>query len=492
MRKFINIKGNEQTFKFLVEYISGASATDGQDVRWCQQNKLVHLFEGDVQYYKNHNDWYQTSQLSNMVNTYIPTSCKTSKIKVYFPQHSPDTYVKNIRYMISANTWISGHRIDLGSYIFRRIDTLANESGVVKNGNDEYFEYVEFDILDPHHIIYSDDWMSFRSMVCNEPRQMNNTGSLINVSIYIVDEYDNSYIMKDGWIGSTNSFNVSNYSKDYMDLSLSLDMTVPGFRFDLKINPVYNYLLNYLYETYGLDNLSKSDCKFELIIKNKDTAVLGPIIGYNAVETYGLMTQKVNWNAIKTATGERKGMSMFFETWDDFVEGWYIVGSFSVYDNSGYELFNIVSNELPLSQDIFKYFVGNQPEKIIDINDMEFVNYTVVNKIHNEIIQLERPDNSKSNIIQPIFFKVKDTEFLTLHPAVTENICINLDDYKSKVEHFTLQVGDCKFKQIGANQYGILFKVLGNVIPVELTGGTYYILNEKDELVTLGKYKCVR
>jgi hypothetical protein len=123
---------------------------------------------------------------------------------------------------------------------------------------------------------------------------------------------------------------------------------------------------------------------------------------------------------------------------------------------------------------------------------MNINKYNVINKIENKIVQIERPNDSKSNIIQPVFFRVKDSEVLTLHPVVTENICINLDNYKSKVKKFILQIDNCKFEQIGYNSYGALFKILGNTLSKELISGTYYILNEQYELVTSGKYNCVR
>ena len=81
---------------------------------------------------------------------------------------------------------------------------------------------------------------------------------------------------------------------------------------------------------------------------------------------------------------------------------------------------------------------------------------------------------------------------MTLHPTVTENICINLDDYKSKVDRFILQIDGSLFNQIGANNYGILFKIPGNVISPKTISGTYYVLNESKELVTTGKFVCVR
>ena len=73
-------------------------------------------------------------------------------------------------------------------------------------------------------------------------------------------------------------------------------------------------------------------------------------------------------------------------------------------------------------------------------------------------------------------------------------------NYKSKVNKFILQI-DVKvedtyerfrFEQIGANSYGILFKITGNKIPKSAIKGTYYILNEDFELITTGNYNCVR
>ena len=192
---------------------------------------------------------------------------------------------------------------------------------------------------------------------------------------------------------------------------------------------------------------------------------------------------------------------MFFSSWDAFEEGWNLVASLVIVEkfinNDGveeeYELFSIVSNEIPITQELFSKFVNGGSEKIIDIEkDMNIIQYSVVNKIENKIVQLERPNESKANILQPVFFRSKETEVLTIYPAVTENISINLDNYKSKVDTFILQIAGNNFNQIGANSYGIIFQIPANSIPTTASTGTYYILNENLELITLGKYTCVR
>jgi hypothetical protein len=55
-----------------------------------------------------------------------------------------------------------------------------------------------------------------------------------------------------------------------------------------------------------------------------------------------------------------------------------------------------------------------------------------------------------------------------------------------------LLIEGCKFAQIGSNKYGVLFKITANTIPASAITGTYYILDANDELVTTGKYNCIR
>ena len=233
---------------------------------------------------------------------------------------------------------------------------------------------------------------------------------------------------------------------------------------------------------------------------NDKTEHLTQTIGWEKVLNEPDIIIVKDGNEEKKVSNPRSGLRHFFESWTPqvdgwphFEEGWVMQASMTatLEDDEMY----ILSNEVPITQEVFKYFVGwtkEELEKREKIQDMEIKNYTLVNKIVNEVIQLERPDKSKSNIIQPVFFRVNDAELLTIHPAVTENICVNLDDYKSKVDTFSLQIENCRFSQIGVNQYGIIFKVVGTTLPQETPEGTYYILNEDYELVTKGKYKYVK
>lgn len=478
----------------MIEYVNGGDMSDGIDIKWksVENKNIVYLLEGDTEYYRDGNEWY-TTDFSSMYHDYIPEITDVSTVRIFFPRHSVDTYAKNVRYALTANTWVNGRKIHLGTSIFRRIDSLAIPT-TINNGNDQYFEYVEMDIIDPYDIIYSDNWLDFRKNVCDEPTGVNNTGALLNITLYIVEEYDNKYILSEKWIGGYTVFNICNEDTEYMKLSLSKSIDPLGWQFNLVFNSEYDWLLSYLNETYGL-NISHNDIQYELVLKSKDSVIPGPVIKYdnpnqlirnNFIKTYPAPTA----SELKQGAVDRTGFAKVFKSWNNFEEGWFVVGSLIIYQNNE-EVLSVVSNPVPLTQEIFKYFI-NDTKKLIDVEtDMEIINYNVVNKIETNVIQLERPDNSKSNIIQPVFFKVKDTEKLTLHPAVTENICINLDDYKSKVKTFKLQIEGCIFDQIGVNQYGVLFKITGSVLPNKIINGTYYILNEEDTLVTTGKYKYV-
>jgi hypothetical protein len=278
-----------------------------------------------------------------------------------------------------------------------------------------------------------------------------------------------------------------------------------------------------------MDIASIDDVKYELVAKNNNTIIRGPSVSFTPdtlVNPLDDLTQTISWKTVlneddyiendtlECEPNSRCGLKHFFEmwsgddTWPHFEEGWVMQASMMVTatitikekDKNGNEITYvhpnnetyILSNEVPITQEIFKYFVGWDLVSLKNrqkIDDMKITNYTLVNKIVNEIVQLERPDKSKSNIIQPVFFRSVDSEFITIHPSVTENICINLDNYKSKVKSFILQIENCTFTPIGVNQYGIIFKVTGNILPQEITEGTYYILDENSELVTKGKYK---
>ena len=488
MRNSINIKGKNQMFKYLLDYTKGSLSLDGHnlmegdDIIYCNDKGVIRLFRNDINYYRNLNDWYHINKLEfSDIRNYIPETVHTSNIKIYIPSHAVSTYVKNIKYAITANTWINGVKIDLGSFIFSPVDTYAIHTGPIKSGNNEYYEYISFDIIDPFYLLYSDEWDVFRKQLCHEKALTNNTSSALNISMHVIEEYDNAYMIHNDFIGGYTTFSISN-EFDYLGLKIDyINTPAVGLQYTVVMNEVYDSLIEYLTETYSLTEYT--NINIEACIKNKSG-----IIADNVSLEYNSNT--LVQNMLLTDIVKSTAIAAFFNSWNNFEEGWSFIGSMTMYNNNE-ELFTIISNELPITQEIFSIFTNGGSEKIIDIADMNINTFNVVNKIENNIIQLERPNESKSNIVQPVFFRTKETETLTLHPVVTENISINLDDYKSKVERFILQIGDNQFEQIGANSYGILFKIPANTLSKTISSGIYYILNENKELVTTGKYSSV-
>lgn len=494
MKSNINLTYNLEKFMYFLEYSKGESTVENHSYGWTScdmNNKCIHLFNEDIKYFRHENDWYSTNEMS-FSNEYIPNVIKTSKIKVYVPHYNVSYFKPNVKYMLNINTWINGYKIDLGSYLFGPSDFIANSEGSIKHGMNEYSECIEFEILDPFYITYSDDWIDFRHNICNEQLQQNSTGSILNASIYIVEKNEDDYIIDKNSEGGMTAINLSGIA-DFLKFKLSTyndDIISHGLKFEISMNSEYDWLLTYLRETYNI-NASQHDLYFDIIVKNKDSVILGPKIPYNASEELGKATQLINYDIlINDINGE--AFKIYFSDWEGYEDGWNFVASLICLDQYGDEIFNIISNELPITPKLFSKFVNGGAEKIIDISSMEKNNYTLVNKIKNEIVQIERAVDTKSKITQPVFFRVKETEVLTLHPAVNENICINLDDYKNKVNSFILQIGSNKYNAIGITAYGIIFKVIGSTLPKDTTSGTYYILNENMELVTSGKYNYAK
>ena len=149
---------------------------------------------------------------------------------------------------------------------------------------------------------------------------------------------------------------------------------------------------------------------------------------------------------------------------------------------------------MPMTQEMFGYFCGpnynlraaTKDAEIID--NMIIYNINAVNKTENVIRAIDATNDVKSNIIQPVFYKTRDLSNIVIHSDVTENICLNLDNYKSKVKMFYLKIEDVIFPEIGRTNAGVVFKVIGDKFATTLTSGTYYILNESSEVVTYGGY----
>ena len=96
----------------MIEYVNGGDMSDGVDIKWksIENKNIVYLLEGDTEYYRDGNEWY-TTDFSSMHHDYIPEITDVSTVRIFFPRHSVDTYAKNVRYALTANTWVNGRKI---------------------------------------------------------------------------------------------------------------------------------------------------------------------------------------------------------------------------------------------------------------------------------------------------------------------------------------------------------------------------------------------
>lgn len=396
MKSQLVIGGPIYKYKYLIEYNKSNIITNSYSIVWSKNNNDIKLFGDNIQYYRKFNEWYSKNTITDYQMEYIPNDVKKTNIKLYIPDFAAHRHANGVKYMVSFNTYINGIKIDLGSFLFRPTDTKAIESGPIKTGNTEYFEYISFDLLDPYYIMYSDNWIDFRKNVCDEKENINSTPSSLYVSFYIVNEYDNKFIMNNEFIGSCNNFIVSDNS-DFTSAKLSIvNEDKLGFKFDIDFNSEYDWLLSYISETYNIRNASLRNVKLDVAIKNKNSIIEGPVHNVKASYDFGHIEQCIYWNP-----NLMESFRLFFSSWNDYEEGWSFIGSMTIYDdNNVYEDPNMVetfiTNEIPITQELYSLFVNGGSEKI-DISNLHFENYNIVNKIEHSIEYINRPISNISN-----------------------------------------------------------------------------------------------
>lgn len=483
----LNIVDSDHQFKYIIERQTAESPSTDAVPYYSNGNEIGFLCDRDNLIFNN-NYWVDVDDIETSTE-YIPTPHTRSKIILYYPRFSVETYEKLVKYALTVYTWILGKKIILGSVLLDRQDALAISTGPRTFLNDKYYEYASIDIIDPYELLYNDSWKDWRREVCGDDRGVfNDGGSNIGVNLCVVENINGYWIKRSGYEESQSSILITDNVDDY--LSCHIKTNVDGAFLQPKINCSIcfnsNYeqssegLAKYLYETYGIE-ASDVNSKFVLMVQDKENM-------YKIVEH--------KYSGVVSSDFFTKDM-LGYESWNDYMDGLKISVLYQiVHDESDEEIewMSFMSNYIFFDQELFKYFVGENYINQVKLSQVNMNNYNidVVNKVVNNIVSVERPDDYKANIIKPVFFKVQDALSIVIHPAVTENICINLDAYKNKVNVFSIKIGDSTFKEIGRTTNGVIFKIIGVNVNVENGDtGTYYILNDVGELVTTGKYSAV-
>lgn len=147
----------------------------------------------------------------------------------------------------------------------------------------------------------------------------------------------------------------------------------------------------------------------------------------------------------------------------------------------------IKTNSLPITPEIWSQipYIWDETR---NIDRMQILTPRIVNQTSVQVVEMTSQSDSKSNIVQPVFFRARELASIVVHPEVTENISINLDAYKSQTDKFMIKIEGTVFQEIGRVEGGVIFKIQGSMLPGKLSTGIYYILNSDAELITTGKY----
>lgn len=445
----VNISSNDHQFTYIVELVDS-------DITSIHTLCMNDIYEIDNNGYKRDGNCWSDNNDPEQLFTF---NAKDAILRLYFPQYSVETYNRGGLYALDLHMYIGYKKISLGTYILNRKDALASQK-IFKYLNQEYYECIDLNIIDPRCLIYDSSCELVRKHIkCGE--DLNNDGAMLCVSLHPIEYNNDIYIIKEGYDGSQNNIFLG-HSSDYLNINLKYEYG--RFSFKLNYNEDYIDLAEYLEDTYGWKNIT---LKYLLSVTGHNP---NGFYCESYINEFSIINSNL-YNMFKNNSQWAPGMSF--------------IGKVIVYSDNVEKLI-LTSNKLPITKELFAKVILSDPLKIeIDETDMGI---QIINKIEQNITEYDIPNNSKSNIIIPTFYRVRDLGQVIIHPEVTENVCINLDNYKSKVKSFVMKVEGVNFKEIGTTSSGTIFKVVGSMLPRNNQSGTFYIMNQDGELITTGKY----
>lgn len=503
----INIQRGRQKLKYGVEYIDNSWSSDSSFLRWRDESD----YDGDrFQFFvstaencvRSVNTWSAIDWNDHMNSqNYIPSgSVGVSSFNIYFPHHSVETYVNNNYYIAEFTTYVNGDKIILGCFLIDRRKASAYP-GIKMIAGERYYEYVNLIVPDAWDIVYSDDWAPFRQSVCNEPASINNTGSLIGIELHPVFWNGDQWEKHHDFIGGSNSVLLTSNDTDYLAPHISIEAdgeTEPKLRIDYRFNRVYDSLEQYIYETYQTSG--PIDARTSVILHDKDSVYNYYYLSGTQNPAYVILNEPSSSSASEIPFTGWTGLSDTGETIEYWKDGLMLTAYFSIYSD-GLPIVSVCSNRLPVTKELFSVLIKRDqsipysvdldsiPGINISINGKEMTDINVVNKIEKNIVNIQRPSDTKGGISRPVFIRVNDNgPEIQIHPEVTESIGVNLQKYKNAVKRFTMKISGVEFPESGRLGANVVFKINAGSLPSETAPGIYYILDDNKELVTFGNY----
>ena len=516
----LNIANSTDSFNYIVEYEGSVRPGAGEKYVTSSDGKDYTFVDGDEGIRKEHNlirsvnEWTLYNN-EPVTQGNIPQQYNLAEFSLYFPQLSVDTYEKKVLYALDVTMWLHGHLITLGSFLVDRNDALACDR-VKKFLNNDYYETMRFSIPDPWDILYSDEWAAFRRVECTkelklniwkneyiwgvlgdyndwriwryyEPEERNSNVSILQFSIHAIEQTDGKFIKLNGYNGCQTVIDIS-AEDDALTLMQGHTLFAPGDEYAISCSMVFNRIyegdiFEYMKETYGF---YPSSIILETVIQDNENIWKSVSRQINVDNYDNPESWKFNIYDSYPSTLTAGENQLCFDSWDDWKWGMYI-NSTATIKNGDTDVLFLKSNKIPITPDIFKFMIKDN-NQYINFGTMDNPTINIVNKNIQNIIQNTNVANGKDHFIKPVFYRVQELANIIVHPEVSENICINLDAYKAKVNQFKIQIENTIFVEVGRNNNGVIFKIIGAKLPKQIMSGTYYILNDDQDMITSGKY----
>lgn len=530
----INIIRNDKKLHYMAEFhdMGIIDVTHGEysymetpeGIQFIRNQRLIDNFENNdiCNVIRTVNTWTPETRIFS--NYYIPRNIQQRQVTLFIPRYSMESFydkkfgddqemqLSGIKYVITTYIYIAGIKVVLGSYLFD-LGSARATNGKVHYKMDDFQLCVDFNIVDPISITYNDEWLGFRKNICMEPENINNTGSVIHIDLdpVIQSSEGDYYIRSSEFMGGITSVPFGKKMIDFLHANLEFNGDA---NITIDFNEVYSGDLNlYLAETYGMWEFDEDGniiidngipvprenvIIFELIIRDKENVYFETSRMLKSMPEHSICS----WTFVK---------EYIQQPWSWYKDGLILQGSVEIYDimNLPEEyrdnpdeirdrlspVVDVLTNEIPLNKETYKFLVPTDGSMIhdstINLNliDMNEYNVSVVNKIQKQVVQINRPEDYKSNIVRPVFIRTEPLGDITIHPAVSENIAVNLNKYKSKVDLFYIRIEGVDFIEIGRTPTSVVFSIDGNLLPNENTEGIAYILDENFKLVIMTHYK---
>lgn len=545
MNNIINIRDNkERTYQFMVELKNSDMMTDnhfrivrrvsdyrivgthidengflvntqGYELKnddYAQTMYLVPYTDNEI-IYKDVNNYYRTHNVDVIDFASDSTLIQSNIVRVYLPDMNPSRYSKRLNYYINASTRIGRRNIILYSNVISANDFLASER-LKTIGQQIYSNYYEFEILSPFELFFNPGYTDFRTTYCyNGLNVTNDSTPIVNISIYAVDdmysngqEYHNSLSF-----GSGSTILIpDDYSNMNMDVTGVLSFDGLKFKSTLMFNrTIYSSIEEYFLKNYNMniDFITKEltilddDNIYRMFQWNHD---LRSDINdddradFNITDKtpFDMCDNSEQWNDYNINIYRQQP----FIGWHDFINGMYAQCVYKVYSDGVPKMY-IKTNRVYITQDEYCFLINNP--MTINLNDitMNVENVKIINKIENNVIQIQRPDDYKNNLVKPVFYKAysADTIVIMRDPKVggslKQYISIELPSNVSAnaIKLFKLRINGQVFTEVARQMNQIIFLINpGAKVDVDLEDTLmneieYNVTSEDDFAVFYGK-----